>query len=165
MAALCVANGSSANCGYSVDMRAHRIVVFFLFSLGCAYGQMTVISGRSTDPDLKPEQRTATIAHYERVRTSARRTIGMLAFAMEKKAGSKLDLADAINNEQDIVDSANWCILALRDKTKDALACAFPNERTDETESKGICQVAQNPVVRSRCSQQTTTAKRIETSD
>lgn len=89
----------------------------------------------------------------------------MLAFAMEKKVGSKLDLADAINNEQDIVDSANWCILALRDKTKDALACAFPNERSNDTESKGVCQVAQNPVVRSRCSQQAASAKRIESSD
>lgn len=160
-----VATSGSANCGYEVDMRADRILVFFLCSLACAYGQMTVISGRSADPDLKPEQRTATIAHYERVRTSARRTIGMLAFAMEKTTGSKVDLADAINNEQDIVDSANWCILALRDKTYAAVACAFPTERTNETESKGICQVAQNPLVRSRCSQQTTSAKRVETSD
>lgn len=147
-------------------MRAHRILGFFLLSLGCAYGQMTIINGRSTDPDLKPEQRTATIVHYERVRTSARRTIGMLALAMQNTVGGpKAGIADAINNEQDIVDSANWCILALRDKTKDALACAFPNERSTETESKGICQVAQNPVVRARCSQQTTSAKRIESSE
>ena len=147
-------------------MRALRILGFFLLSLGCASGQMTVISGRSMDPDLKPDQRTATIVHYERMRLSARRTIGMLALAMQKTTGgSKLDLADAINNEQDIVDSANWCVLALRDKTKDALACAFPNERSNETESKGICQVAQNPLLRSRCSPQPTSAKHIESSD
>jgi hypothetical protein len=31
----------------------------------------------------------------------------------------------AIDNEQDIVDWANWCILALRDKTDEAKACVF----------------------------------------
>ena len=36
---------------------------------------MTIISGSTKDPDVKPEQMTATILHYEQVRTSARRTI------------------------------------------------------------------------------------------
>jgi hypothetical protein len=34
-------------------------------------------------------------------------------------------LNEAIDNEQDIVDWANWCILALRDKTEEGKACVF----------------------------------------
>jgi hypothetical protein len=34
-------------------------------------------------------------------------------------------LNEAINNEQDNVDWANWCILALRDKTAEARTCVF----------------------------------------
>jgi hypothetical protein len=147
-------------------MKAHHIFAVFLVSLGCAYGQMTVIGGPSTDPDVKPEQRTATILHYERVRTTARRSIGILALALQNEdGGSKPRVAAAINNEQDIVDSANWCIRALRDKTEEAVSCAFPTAQSDATESQGICQAAENPRVRSHCSQVATSAKRIESSE
>jgi len=96
----------------------------FLLSLACAYGQTIIISGRLKDPELKPEQRTATIVHYERMRLSARGTIRVLALALQNtEGGSKAKLNEAIDNEQDIVDSANWCILALRDKTDEAKAC------------------------------------------
>jgi hypothetical protein len=102
-------------------------VACFLLSLACAYGQMIIISTRPKDPEVKPEQRTATIVHYEKMRLSARGTIRVLALALQNtEGGSKLKLNEAIDNEQDIVDSANWCILALRDKTDDAKACLLP---------------------------------------
>lgn len=142
-----------------------HIYVFCLLSLAGAYGQMTVISSSPKDPELKPEQRTATIVHYEKVRFTARRTIGMLALALQNTEGSKVRLNEAINNEQDIVDSANWCIQELRDKTADAVTCAFPSRMGDGAGQEGVCQIAQNSLVQSRCAQQSMTAKRIETND
>ena len=145
---------------------AHRIFAFFLLSLGCAHGQLTILGAPAKDPEVKPDQRTATIVRYERMRLTARRTIGILALALQNTDdGSKARVADAINNEQDIVDSANWCILALRDKTADAVTCAFPAGQNDGAESQGVCQVAENPLLRSRCSQRPTSAKRVESSD
>jgi hypothetical protein len=103
------------------------ISAFFLLSLAGAHAQMTVISAPVKDPEVKPEQRTATIVHYEKMRITARRTIRVLALALQNTDGpSKTKLNEAINNEQDIVDWANWCILALRDKTDAASACVFP---------------------------------------
>lgn len=142
-----------------------RIFAFCLLGLGCAFGQMTVISTPQKDPEVKPEQLTATIVHYERMRLIARKTMSMLALALQNTdGGSKLSLIAAINNEQDIVDSANWCIQALRDKTADALACAFPTGLNDGAPSEGVCQIANSSVVRMHCSQQTT-AKRTEATD
>jgi hypothetical protein len=91
-----------------MDMRiVLRILAFFLLSAACAYGQMTVL-------------------HYERMRVTARATIHMLAVALQNTNGrSKMQLLDAMNNEEDIVDWANWCIVAFRDKTSDARACVF----------------------------------------
>jgi hypothetical protein len=97
----------------------------FLLSLACAYGQTTIISAPLKDPEVKPEQRTATIVHYEKMRLAARGTIRVLALAMQNTDGSTARLNEAINNEQDIVDWANWCILALRDKTDQARTCVF----------------------------------------
>ncbi len=105
---------------------ARNVVAGFLLSWACAYGQMIVISAPAKDPEVKPEQRTATIVHYEKMRVSARGTIRVLALALQNtEGGSKARLNEAINNEQDIVDWANWCILALRDKTDEARACIF----------------------------------------
>jgi hypothetical protein len=105
---------------------ARSIVAGFLLSLACAYGQMIILSASPKDPDVKPEQRTATIVHYEKMRFTARQTVRVLALALRNSdSGSRVRLNDAINNEQDIVDWANWCILALRDKTDAAKACVF----------------------------------------
>jgi hypothetical protein len=101
------------------------IVACFLLSLACAYGQMTIISTRLKDPEVKPEQRTANIVHYEKMRVTARATVRVLVLAMQNTDGSTARLNAAIDNEQDIVDWANWCILALRDKTDEAKACVF----------------------------------------
>ena len=103
------------------------ISAFFLLAVAFANGQMTVISAPLKDPEVKPEQRTATIVHYEKMRTTARRTIRVLAMALQNSDGpARTKLNEAINNEQDIADWANWCILALRDKTDAASACVFP---------------------------------------
>ena len=67
--------------------------------------------------------------------------------------------------EHDIVDLANWCIVALRDKTADALTCASPPGLRDGAGSESICQVAEDPLVRSRCSRQPSSAKHSESSD
>jgi hypothetical protein len=105
---------------------ARSVAAGFLLSMACAYGQMIIISAPLKDPEVKPEQRTATIVHYERMRLSTRATIRVLALALQNTDGaSKAKLNEAINNEQDIVDWANWCILALRDKTEEARACVF----------------------------------------
>jgi len=105
---------------------ARSVVSCFLLSLACAYGQMTIISAPPKDPEVRPEQRTATIVHYERMRGTARGTVRVLALALQNTDGApKAKLNEAINNEQDIVDWANWCILALRDKTDEAKACVF----------------------------------------
>ncbi len=97
-----------------------------MLSLTFAYGQMIVLSAPPKDPEVKPEQRTATIVHYEQTRATARGAIRVLTLALQNSDPSaKARLNEAINNEQDIVDSANWCILALRDKTPDAVGCAF----------------------------------------
>ena len=105
---------------------ARYAIACFLLSLGCAYGQMIVLSTHPKDPDIKPEQQTATIVHYEKMRSSARGTIRVLALALQNTDGApKTKLNDAIDSEQDIVDWANWCILALRDKTAEARACVF----------------------------------------
>jgi hypothetical protein len=144
----------------------HHILAFCLLSLACAYGQMTVLSTPPKDPELRPEQQTATIVHYEKMRFTARRTIGVLALALQNtEGGSRGRLNEAINNEQDIVDWANWCILALRDKSADALTCAFPPGLSDGAGSEGVCQVAENSLVRSRCSQRPTAAKRTQSTD
>ena len=139
--------------------KGHQIFAFCLLSLACCYGQMTIVSAPRKDPEVKPEQLTATIVHYEKMRLTARRAIGVLALALQNTEGSTARLNEAINSEQDIVDSANLCILALRDKTADALACAMPPGLNDEATSKGICQVAESPLVRSRCSHRPTSAK------
>jgi hypothetical protein len=91
--------------------RVHLIFAFFLLSLTCAYGQMIVISAPAKDPEVKPDQQTANIVHYLKMRATARSAIRILALALE--------------NEEDIVDWANWCIVAFRDKTPDAKACVF----------------------------------------
>ena len=140
----------------------YRILVFCLFAAACAHGQMTVISAPSQDPDVKPEQLTATIVHYQKMRLTARRTIHVLALALENTEGPRTRLNEAINNEQDIVDWANWCIQALRDKSDEGVACAFPPGLTDGASSagnEGVCQVAQNPRVRAACSQQPASVK------
>lgn len=103
--------------------RVPHIFACLLLLVACTRAQMTIISAPSKDPEVKPEQRTATIVHYEKMRAIARGAIRVLALAMQNTEGSKARLNEAINNEQDIVDSANWCILALRDKTDDAKAC------------------------------------------
>lgn len=144
----------------------HRIFAFCLLSLACSYGQMTIISAPRKDPEVRPEQRTATIAYFEKMRLTAQRTIGVLALALQNtEGGSTARLNEAINSEQDIVDSANLCILALRDKTADALTCAFPPGLSDGAAAKSVCQVAENPLVRSRCSQRPPAAKRSESTD
>jgi len=127
----------------------------------CACAQMTIISGSTKDPEVRPEQLTATIVHYQDVRTSARRTIHILAMALEKTTSSKAALSEAINDEQDIVESANWCILALRDKVAGAEVCMLPRAEAIDQGQKGVCQLATNPLVHSHCSQQTASVKSI----
>jgi len=155
------------NCWGWIKMKTWpHIFAFCLLSLACSYGQMTIISAPPKDPDVNPEQRTATIVHYEKMRLTARRTIGVLALALQNtEGGSKARLNEAINNEHDIVDWANWCIVALRDKTADALTCASPPGLRDGAGSESICQVAEDPLVRSRCSQRPTSAKHSESTD
>lgn len=105
---------------------ARSIVAGFLLSFACAYGQMVVLSAPVKDPEVKPEQLTATIVHYQKMRFTARGAIRVLTLALQNtEGGSKMKLNEAINNEQDIVDWANWCILALRDKTDAAKPCVF----------------------------------------
>jgi hypothetical protein len=115
-----------------------NVVGCSLLSLACAYGQMTIISGPAKDPEVKPEQLTATIVHYERMRTSARGTIRVLTLALQNTDGVKVRLNEAINNEQDIVDWANWCIVAMRDKTDEATACIVRADPTDDSGSTGL---------------------------
>ncbi|HEV3511877.1 MAG TPA: hypothetical protein VGS05_09260 [Candidatus Sulfotelmatobacter sp.] len=146
--------------------KVHRIFVLLLLPLACAYGQMTILSTAAADPEVRPEQRTATIMHYEKMRLTARSTIRVLALALQNTDGPpRARLNDAINNEQDIVDSANWCIQALRDKTRAALTCAFPPRLGDETTSQSICQGAANAPSRFHCSGHTASAKPTEPSD
>jgi hypothetical protein len=112
----------------SIEMkRAGFILAFLLLSLCCAYGQMTMISPVRSDPEVKPEQRTATIVHYEKMRTTARATIRVLVMGLQNTdaGGSRAKLNEAIDNQQDIVDWANWCIVAVRDRTADGSACLF----------------------------------------
>jgi len=105
---------------------ARSVVAGLLLSLACAYGQTVILSAPTKDPEVKPEQRTATIVHYEKMRLATRGTIHVLVLALQNIDGApKARLNEAINNEQDIVDWANWCILALRDKTDEAKACVF----------------------------------------
>jgi hypothetical protein len=105
---------------------AGSIVAGILLSLTCAYGQTVIINSPPKDPEIKPEQRTATIVHYEKMRVAARATIRILVLALQNTDGaSTARLNEAINNEQDNVDWANWCILALRDKTAEARTCVF----------------------------------------
>jgi hypothetical protein len=154
-----------------VDMRiVHRILVLFLLSAACGLGQMTVISTPLQDPEVKPEQLTATIVYYQKMRLGARRSIRILALALQNldPSGSKARLNDAINNEQDIVDWANWCITALRDKTDAAVTCAFPpglNEIAAAQGQESACQAAANSLVHVNCSQQPASAKRTESPD
>lgn len=107
----------------------HLIFAVVLLSAAWAHGQMTVISTPVKDPELKPEQRTAGIVHYEEMRVTARTAMRVLVMALQNAEGAqKLKLNEAINNQEDIVDWANWCILALRDKTADAKTCVFQPE-------------------------------------
>src|SRR5579864_8809981 len=146
--------------------KVHRIFVFLLLPLACAYGQMTIISTRAADPEVRPEQRTATIVHYEKMRLTARSTIRVLALALQNTdGGSTARLNGALNNEQDIVEWANWCIAALRDKTTEAVTCAFPPRPGDETRSQSVCQAAEDSLSRWHCSAHPTSAKRTEFSD
>ena len=145
--------------------KVHRIFVFLLLAVAGAYGQMTILNSAAADPEVRPEQRTATIVHYEKMRLSARSTIHVLALALQNTDGSKAKLNDALNNEQDIVDWANWCILALRDKTTAAVTCAFPPSLGDETTSQSVCQVAENSLVHLHCSERPASAKRTASSD
>lgn len=130
----------------------NRIVGFFLLALACAQAQTIVISGPARDPEVKPEQRTATIVHYEQMRASARRTIRTLSLALQNMDSPKPILTQAINNEQDIVDSANWCIVALRDKIPGGEMCMLTRAPSLDQAQKGVCELAANPVVRSHCS-------------
>lgn len=107
---------------------------------------MTIISAPMKDPVVKPEQRTATIVHYEQMRATARGAIRVLALALQNTDGSKARLNEAINNEQDIVDSANWCILALRDKTADARSCMLQPEPAAMEQNQAV--MGQNQKVR-----------------
>lgn len=146
--------------------KVHSIFAFLLLPLACAYGQMTILSTAAADPDLKPEQRTATIVHYEKMRITARNAIRVLALALQNtEGGSRARLNDALNNEQDIVDWANWCIVALRDKRAEAVTCAFPSGLSDETRSQSVCQIAGNAISRLHCSGRPASAKRTEPSD
>jgi len=146
--------------------KVHLIFAFLLLPLGCAYGQMILLSTAAADPQVRPEQRTATIVHYEKMRLTARSTIRVLALALQNtEGGSKIKLNDALNNQQDIVDWANWCILALRDKTTTAVTCAFPARQSDETTSQSVCQVADNSLCRLHCSGHAASAKRTQSSD
>lgn len=113
--------------------RAHLILGFVLLSLSCAHAQMLVISAPLKDPEVKPEQRTANIVHYEKIRTTARASIRVLALALRNSDGSsKARLNEAIDNQEDIVDWANWCILALRDRTDQAKTCVFQPDAVTE---------------------------------
>jgi len=108
---------------------ALNVSAFFLLSLACAHGQTRIVNTPPKDPEVKAEQRTPGIAHYEQVRSTARRAIYDLAVHLQSSsADSRAQLNETINNEQDIVEWANWCILALRDKTADARACPEKSE-------------------------------------
>ena len=139
----------------------YRIFAILVVASACACAQMTIISGSPKDPDVRPDQLTATIVHYQDMRTSARRTIRILAMALEKTGGSRAALTEAIDDEQDIVDSANWCIASLRDKVPGAEVCMLPRAEAIDQGQKGVCQLAGNPAVRSRCVERTASAKVI----
>ncbi len=141
---------------------AHRIFVFLLLWLACAYGQMTVISGPTRDPELKPEQRTPAIMHYEQMRVTARISIRVLALALQntESGGPKARLNEAINNEEDIVDWANWCIQALRDKSDNAATCSVQPSPNEAAGSQSACQLAGNSVSHGNCSPRQATVKR-----
>jgi len=134
---------------------------FLLLSLACAQGQTVNLSNPTTDPVVKPEQLTATIVHYQKMRLTARRSIRMLVLALQNTEGSTARLNEAINNEQDIVDWANWCIVALRDNTDNALTCAFPPGLNSEAKSESVCRAAENASLAS-CAPKTAAAKRTE---
>jgi hypothetical protein len=103
---------------------ARNVVACFLLSLACAYGQTVIVTTAPKDPEVKPEQRTAAILHYENMRGSARLIIRGLALDLRSANGiSKATLNEAINYQQQMVDWSNWCILALRDKTSEAKMC------------------------------------------
>ena len=108
---------------------ARYVFAFFLLLAASAYGQTVIINTALPDPPVKPEQKTAAIVHYEKMRFTARSVIREMALDLQKAdAGTKPRIAEAMNYQEDIIDWANWCILALRDKTSDAKACVF---RTD----------------------------------
>lgn len=111
-------------------MRIVRTFCAFMVLLpACALGQTMIITTAPKDPEVKPEQLTAAILHYEKMRTTAREVIHDLAFDLRASDGSsKVKLNDAINYQQDIVEWANWCILALRDKTVQAKACVIKTD-------------------------------------
>jgi len=147
--------------------KVHTIVAIVLLSLACASGQTTIISSPLKDPEVKPEQRTATIVHYEKMRLSARRTIRILALALQNTdaGGSTSRLNEALNNEQDIVEWSNWCITALRDRKDEAVACAFPPGLNEAAGLESACQAAENSRLHVNCSQGPASAKRSESGD
>jgi hypothetical protein len=103
---------------------ARSVVAGLLLSLACAYGQTVIISAATKDPEIKPEQRNVAILHFEKMRSSARETLRTLALDLRSSdAGARAKVNEAMNNQQDTVEWANWCILALRDKTAEANAC------------------------------------------
>lgn len=107
---------------------ALHVFAFLLLSLICA-GQNTIVMTPPKDPDVKPEQKTAAIVHYEKMRGTARDVVHELALELgNTKGGNRDRLNEAINYQQDIVDWANWCILALRDKTPQAKACVYKTD-------------------------------------
>lgn len=107
---------------------ARYVAGLVLFVAVGAWGQTTIVMTAPKDPEVKPEQRTAAIAHYEKLRGSSREIIRQLALDLQNGASSKARLNEAMDYQQDMVDWANWCILALRDKTAEAKACVM---RTD----------------------------------
>ena len=105
---------------------ARYVLAFFAILAASAFGQTVIINTSLPDPVVKPEQKTAAIVHYEKMRFTARAVIRDLALDLQTAdAGSKPRIGEVINYQADIVDWANWCILALRDKTSEAKACVF----------------------------------------
>src|ERR1051325_1636279 len=142
----------------------HRIFVVVLLPLVCAYGHMTILSW-AADPEVRTRTGAATIVHYEKMRITARSTIRVLAtLALQNTdGGTTARLNDAVNNHQDIVDRANWCILALRDKTTAAVTCAFPLRLAMKRPHKAPVRATNSPA-RLHCSGRTASPKRIESS-
>jgi hypothetical protein len=108
---------------------AQSVVAGFLLSLACAFGQTIIVTTPAKDPEIKPEQRNVAILHFEKMRASARESIRTLALDLRgSDSGARAKANEAINNQQDMVEWANWCIVALRDRTSEANACYVRND-------------------------------------